>query len=131
MEKYKIILKGIVKYEDKYLIVKRWYDDRILEPYQWEFVDDKLEFGELPEKGVIRIVLENTGLNVQINRILYTWTFMVGDVCNIGISYECMAVSDEVILSEDLHDYKWVDKKEFKNYIENSAILEDIEKAEL
>lgn len=131
MEKYKLILKGIVKYEDKYLLVKRWYDDRILDPYQWEFVDGRLEFGELPEKGVVRLVLENTGLNVQISRILYTWTFMVGDVCNIGISYECMAISDEVILSEDLHDYKWVNKKEFKNYIENSAILEDIERAEL
>jgi ADP-ribose pyrophosphatase YjhB (NUDIX family) len=131
MEKYKILLKGIVQYEDKYLLVKRWYDDRILDPYQWEFIDDKLEFGELPEKGVVRLILENTGLNVQISRILYTWTFMVGDVCNIGISYLCIAGSNEVTLSEDLHDYKWVMKDQFKNYIENEAIIEDIERAEL
>jgi ADP-ribose pyrophosphatase YjhB (NUDIX family) len=131
MEKYKILLKGIVQYEDKYLLVKRWYDDRILEPYQWEFIDGKLNFGEVPEKGVARLVYENTGLNVQIGRILYTWTFMVGDVCNIGISYLCIAGSDEVTLTEELNDFKWVMKDEFKNYIENKAIIEDIERAEL
>jgi 8-oxo-dGTP pyrophosphatase MutT (NUDIX family) len=131
MEKYKILLKGIVQYEDKYLLVKRWYDDRILEPYQWEFIDGKLNFGELPEKGVVRLVYENTGLNVQIGRILYTWTFMVGDVCNIGISYLCIAGSDEVILTEELNDCKWLRKDEFKNYIENKAMMEDIERAEL
>ena len=56
---------------------------------------------------------------------------MVGDTCNIGISYLCMSGSDVVVLSEDLNDYKWVTKSEFDNYIENKAILEDIERAEL
>ena len=40
MNRYAIIVKGIVRYEDKYLLVQRWYDDRIEDPYQWEFVDE-------------------------------------------------------------------------------------------
>lgn len=131
MEKYKIMVKGIVQYEDKYLIVKKWYDDRIGNPFQWEFIDGKIEFGEIPDKGVVRLIYEDTGLSVQINKILYTWSFMVGDVCNIGISYLCISGSDVVVLSEDLNDYKWVTKSEFNDYIENKAILEDIERAEL
>ncbi len=131
MEKYKIMVKGIVQYDDKYLLVKRWFDDNIGDPYQWEFIDGKLEFGEEPEKGVLRLIYENTGLSVHMNRILYTWSFMVGDVCNIGISYLCISTEDDVILSEELNDYKWVAKEDFANYIENKAVLADIEKAEL
>lgn len=37
MKKYGIKIKSIVKCNDKFLIVERWYDDRIEEPYQWDF----------------------------------------------------------------------------------------------
>lgn len=131
MEKYKIIVKGIVQCNDKYLLVEKWYDDRIMNPYRWEFVDGKLEFGEQPEKGVVRVITEKTGLSVQIDRILYTWSFMVGDVCNIGISFLCLSTSTEVILSEDLNDCIWVSKDDFETYIDNKLILADVEKAEL
>lgn len=131
MEKYKIMVKGIVQYEDKYLLVKRWFDDNIGDPYQWEFIDGKLEFGEAPEKGVLRLIYENTGLSVHMTRILYTWSFMVGDICNIGISFLCISTEDDIILSEELNDYKWVAKEDFENYIKNKAVLADIEKAEL
>lgn len=131
MEKYKIMVKGIVQYEDKYLLVKRWFDDNIGDPYQWEFIDGKLEFGEAPEKGVLRLIYENTGLSVHMTRILYTWSFMVGDICNIGISFLCISTEGDIILSEELNDYKWVAKEDFENYIKNKAVLADIEKAEL
>lgn len=131
MEKCKVMVKGIVQYQDKYLIVEKWYDDRILDPYQWEFIDGKLEFGEEPEKGVLRLIYESTGLTVYVNRILYTWSFMMGDVWNIGISFLCLSTSDEVILCEELNDFKWVTREELANYISNKAVLADIEKAEI
>lgn len=131
MDKYKILVKGIVEYNDKYLIVERWFDDRIMNPYQWGFVDGNIEFGESPDKAVIRLINENTGLNAEISKVLYTWSFMVGEVCNIGISYLCLCSIDEILLSEELHSYKWVSKDEFKDYIDNKDILEDIEKTEL
>lgn len=131
MEKYKIMVKGVIKYEDKYLIVKRWYDDRILDPYQWEFIDGRIEFGEAPEKAVIRHIKENVGIDAVMNRILYTWSYMVGDVFNIGICYECYGIDSDIILSEDLHEHKWVTLEEMSQYIENTKLLEDIKKAEL
>ena len=35
-------VKGIIKRDDKYLLVKRWVDDRIPEPFVWEFVYTEL-----------------------------------------------------------------------------------------
>lgn len=131
MDKYKIMVKGIVLYNNKYLIVERWYDDRIVDPYQWEFVDGKVEFGESPDKAVIRLVQQNTGLSAEISKILYTWSFMMGDVCNLGISYLCLSASEEVILSEELNQYKWIERDEMEKYIDNKLTIQDIEKAEL
>lgn len=131
MEKYRILVKGIVQYNDRYLIVERWYDDRIMNPYQWGFIDGAVEFAESPDKAVVRLVHENTGLTVEISKILYTWSFMIGEECNIGISYLCLGSIDEIYLSEDLHSYKWITKEEFEDYIENKAILEDIYRVEL
>ena len=47
MNAYRILVKGIVKKDDRYLIVEKWYDDNIMDPYQWEFLDGEAEFGEL------------------------------------------------------------------------------------
>lgn len=130
MEKYRILVKGIVQLEDKYLIVRRWFDDRVSEPYQWGFIDGNIEFGEAPEKAVLRNVAEQAGLSVVLDRILYTWSFMTGDVFNIGISYLCQTTMAEVLLSEELVESKWVTKEELETFIDHK-ILEDLEAAEL
>lgn len=130
MEKYRILVKGIVQYEDKFLAVRRWYDDRISEPYQWGFVDGVLDFGEKPDHAVIRQILEQTGLSTIIDRILYTWSFRTGDVFNIGISYLCITPLDSVILSEDLVEYCWIKREDFETYIPGN-VISDIERSEL
>lgn len=130
MEKYRILVKGIVQYEDKYLIVRRWFDDRVLEPYQWGFIDGVIDFGEPPEKAILRNVTEQTGLSVVIEKILYTWSFMTGEVFNIGISYLCRGTMTDVQLSEELVDSNWVTKDELEKFIDGK-IIEDIESAEL
>ena len=128
MGKCEVRIKGIVRCEDKYLLVQRWYDDRIDEPYQWQFIDGDLEYGEEPDRAVLRLIKEQTGLDAIIQRILYTWSYMIGDVHHIGISYECLALENEILLSEDLHDYCYVAGDDLKDYITNQSLLEDIEK---
>lgn len=131
MGKFRILVKGIVQYKDSYLAVERWYDDRIFEPYQWEFIDGEMEFGETPEKAVERIVEEKTGIPVQVDKILYTWGFTAGEICTAGIAFLCDAQTDQVVLSEELHDSKWVAKDEITNVITNQAVVKDIERAGL
>lgn len=133
MNAYRILVKGIVKRDDKYLIVEKWYDDNIITPYQWEFLDGEAEFGESPDAAVIRLIHEQTRLTAEVGRILYTWTFMAGSVCNLGLTYLCYTEmeEDDVRISEDLHKSRWVTAEEFEDVITNQRMLEDLEKAEL
>ena len=133
MNKYRILVKGIVQRDNKYLAVEKWYDDNIMEPYQGEFFDGEAEFGESPDKAVVRTIQEQTGLITEVDRVLYTWTFMIGSECNLGLAYLCLTEQneDEVVLSEELNDAKWIDYMDFEKYIHNKRMLEDLEKAEL
>lgn len=129
MEKYKILVKGIVQNGDRYLVVKRWYDDNIQEPYQWEFLDGSVVFGESPDKAVIRNITDKVGIEAYISKIMYTWSFMMGDVCNIGLSYLCVTAQDDVVLSEDLIEYKWITKDEIPRYITNQRVVDDLNRS--
>ncbi len=131
MNKYRILVKGIVQNNGKYLVVERWYDDRIFDPYQWEFIDGVMEFSETPEKAVQRIVEEKVGIAIQVEHPLYTWGFTAGEVCSVGIAFACTTQEDEVVLAEDLNDSKWVTKEELSEVITNEAVLRDIERSGL
>ena len=126
MRKFGIKIKGIVKNEDKFLILQKWYDDRITEPYQWEFVDGDLEYGIAPDAYVRQLVSDATGLDANIDSIPYTWSYELGDMQIIGIAYLCHVESDMVILSEAVSDYKWVTAAELPDYIENKGVLCDL-----
>ncbi len=50
MENIYLRVKGIIKQDDKYLLIKRWVDDRIPDPFLWEFVDAEVNYGEAPDE---------------------------------------------------------------------------------
>ena len=131
--RYRILVKGIVQKDNKFLIVEKWYDDNIVDPYQWEFIDGEAEFGESPDAAVVRIIQEQTGLTSVVDRILYTWTFMIGSECNLGLSYLCLTDMDvdTLVLSEDLNNAKWIEADEIEDYINNKRMIEDLKNAEL
>lgn len=131
MQKYRILVKGIVKKQNQFLVVEKWFDDNIMNPYQWGFVDGEVEFGESPDVAVLRIIQEQTGLIAQIDRILYTWSFMIGSECNLGIAYLCDTQMDQsdVQISEDLHRADWVSPSGLQDIIQNKRMLEDISRA--
>ena len=56
MAKHRIVVKCVVNYGSDYLLLQKWYDDRIDDPYQWEFPEGEVEFGEEPE----RVSMKNT-----------------------------------------------------------------------
>ena len=133
MNKYRILVKGIVQKDNKFLVVEKWYDDNIIDPYKWEFIDGEAEFSESPDAAVIRIIQEQTGIIAEVERVLYTWTFMIGSECNLGLAYLCLTEqeTDDVILSEELHGAKWLEAVEFSDYIHNDKLLADLEKADI
>lgn len=126
-------VKGIIKKGDKYLVLKKWVDDRIPDPFLWEFVDGQVEHGEAPDDAVLRHIRELLGVEGTINKIEYTWSQMLGDTQCVGITYLCTveAEDDSFELSEEYGGFEWITREEFPYYIENRYVLEDLKKVEL
>lgn len=131
MTTHRILVKCVVNYGSDYLLLKKWYDDRIDDPFQWEFADGEVEFGESPERAAERVVAEATGLTAEAARPLYTWQYTLGNVSNIGICYLLYAHDMETVISEDYAEAAWVDRFSFADYIQNKRLLADIERANL
>ena len=129
MESVYLRVKGIIKKEGKYLLVKRWIDDRIPDPFVWEFVDAEVNFGEAPDEAVLRAIHDLLSVDGQIDRIVYTWSHIVGDSQCVGISYLCnIDEADEanIVLDEDYGEWEWVEREKFQEYIANKYVLDDL-----
>lgn len=128
----KILVKGIIKKKDEYLILKKWYDDRIPDPFSWEFIDGTVNFGENPVSAMERIVGECISVPSTVIRPAYTWSNNIGDTHIIGIAYLCSVhEDDEFALSEEFGAYEWVKRNQFEDYIDNVFVLNDIKDVEL
>ena len=131
MAKHRLIVKCVVNYGSDYLILKKWYDDRIDDPFQWEFPEGEVEFGESPERAAERIAAESCGLTAEAAKPLYTWQYTMGDESNVGICYLVYAHDTETVISEDYAEAAWIDRFSFADYIQNQKLLADIERADL
>lgn len=127
-------VKGIIKKDDKYLLIKRWVDDRIPDPFVWEFIDAEVNHGEAPDDTVMRAINELLSVSGKIEKIEYTWSSMLGDTHCVGIAYICsIAEEDEanIVLPEEFGEWTWVTREEIPEYIENQYVLKDLEGKEL
>ena len=128
MENIYLRVKGIIKQDDKYLLIKRWVDDRIPDPFLWEFVDAEVNYGEAPDEAVIRAIEEILSVEGRIERIVYTWSNMIGDSQCVGIAYICSLEDDSsIILGEEYGEWEWVERDQFPEYIENKYVLHDLD----
>lgn len=125
-----IAMKGVLLDKGKILIVKRSEKDDI-GAGSWECPGGKLEFGETPEQALKREILEETGLTVQVEELLYVSTFFTSPVRQvIIITYLCTPETDTISLSEEHSESMWAGKTELLKYL-NPDILKDFEKYNL
>lgn len=130
MENIYLRVKGIIKKDDKYLLIKRWVDDRIPDPFVWEFIDSEVNYGEAPDDAVLRAIRDLLSVEGKIDRIVYTWSNMIGDSQCVGIAYVCSIDAedeDNIVLPEEYAEWEWVERDKFQYYIENRYVLEDLE----
>jgi 8-oxo-dGTP pyrophosphatase MutT (NUDIX family) len=134
METVYLRVKGIIKKGDKYLLIQRWVDDHIPNPCVWEFIDAEVNFAEAPDEAVLRAVREQLSVEGKIERIIYTWSSMIGDSQCVGIAYLCSLSEEEaenIVLPEEYTSCEWVERAAFPDYIENKFVLNDLEGVEL
>ncbi len=91
----------IVNKKGEILLGLRNQPELIEEHNKWEFPGGGIEFGESPEEALIREVKEETGLKVEIVRLLpkvynNVWNRVDGFINVIIIAFECKIVSGMV-----------------------------------
>ncbi|MEK7617788.1 MAG: NUDIX domain-containing protein [Patescibacteria group bacterium] len=89
---------------------------------KWEFVGGKINFGEEPEKALIREVKEESGLDVKVIRLLpkilnQLWLNQNPQRQIIILTYECLVVGGELKpKADEILELKFIDPKDTDNY---------------
>lgn len=124
-----IVLTGILKDNNEFLIVKRNENDELY-PGAWEFPGGHLEKGETIKDGLKRELEEEIGYKEKFQPIIthYFDEIKKGKdklIHNIEIDFIINVNKKDVnvVLSDEHCDYKWIDK--------NSDLLDDFIKDKL
>lgn len=130
--KFFVAVKAIIfnaNENNKFLIIKR--SDKVrTDNFMWDFPGGRLEFSEKPLEALEREIREETGLtDVVIGDPINLWTFMKDEQTQIiGVTYLCKNSSQEVILSDEHLEYRWISKEEVPNYNICEGMVNDMKK---
>lgn len=120
--------KAVVHYNGKVLLVREAssYAEGT-EVGRWDVVGGRIEPQEKLHDGLEREVFEESGLSIQIDKLLNVYEgfpLIKGEKCHVvRIYFLCEANSDKVTLSQDHDAYDWVDPNDWGN----KELMNDIE----
>ena len=100
----KVLVKGP---SGRYLFIQRSAPSKHF-ALQWELPGGKMDEGEEVGECLIRETLEETGLNLNISHVIGSGE---GEIPGLRLAYMFMSgtvESEDVILSDEHDDYKWV-----------------------
>ena len=123
--KFAVVVKGLINYDGKILIIQRSVDDEIGANI-WECAGGKVDFGEDLENALIREVKEEVGLSIRVDKLLYAVTFKTNEHRQaVILTYSCIANDYIVTLSDEHKNYLWADKKQMMSLLSN-PIIDDL-----
>lgn len=91
--------------QQKVLLFKHTY-----RKFEWGIPVGGLEFGEQPEEGVIREVYEESGLTIQVERLLSAESSRMFK--HVTLVYLCRIVAGEFRESDEVSDMAYFDVKD-------------------
>lgn len=114
--KIRIVLTGILKDKDLFLVVKRNKDDDLY-PNAWEFPGGHLEDGETLKEGLRRELREEVGFTDEFEPVITHYYDEIKEkkgemVHDLEIDFIINVDSSKINikLSDEHSDYKWVTK---------------------
>lgn len=127
--KTEIIVTGILKCKDEFLVVKR-SDNDLKYPGAWEFPGGHLEFGETLKEGLKRELNEEVGFIDKFIPIITHYSDSIieenGEIVHeleIDFYIEVAKEKLNIQLSSEHVEYKWVkkDSRYLDQYIKNKV----------
>ncbi|MEI8270208.1 MAG: NUDIX domain-containing protein [bacterium] len=83
----------------------------------WNLPGGGLESGETPWQGVTREVKEETGFDVEVEKLLCVYSKPDKDA--LGFDFKCKIIGEEITLSDESKEIKYFSKNEIpKNTLE-------------
>jgi 8-oxo-dGTP diphosphatase len=117
----RIAMKAVIVKDGKVLLLREaaTYKDGT-QVGRYHMPGGRIEAGENFEEALRREIKEETGLTVDIVQPVYVgeWRPVIREVAHqiIGVFFICRPTSEEISLSDEHDDYKWVTKEDFSNY---------------
>ncbi|WP_342773918.1 NUDIX hydrolase [Mesobacillus subterraneus] len=112
-----VVVKGVILHKGRVLLLRRSAED-VTGAGTWEKVGGKIEFGEELDEALAREILEETGLNVKVEKILYATTFKTNPTRQVVLlTYMCRSESASIRLSEEHSEYCWAKLDELKRLL--------------
>ena len=117
----KIVATGFILSKDQVLIVQRSMREKFF-PGVYEMPGGKVDFGERAEDAVKREVKEETNLDIKVFEPFYTFSYVSGisdgskrHTIEIVFRCELNCPRDQIKLSMDHDNFKWIGQKEIDN----------------
>ena len=116
-----VAMKAFITHNGKVLIVRESAKNPVgTNPNAYDIVGGRIEPGERFNECLRREIKEETGLDIELGRPFYVgeWRPIVkGEPWQVVATFfKCQTNSDEVRLSQDHDDAKWIDPKDFRSY---------------
>lgn len=115
---FNIRVTGILIENNNILIVQQ----KLSESRAWSLPGGRLERGESLEQGLKRELKEETGLDVQVERLLYLCDVNASDNTILHITFLLKRIGGEITLptneydANPIHDVRFVSIDELSNY---------------
>jgi 8-oxo-dGTP diphosphatase len=116
-QKYPVLVVCALIIRNWQVLMERHAPDGInSDEFKWDIPGGKVECGESPEDAVVREILEETGLEIRVIRMVPTlrtsvWQNSKGMRHWILAAYVCEIVSGEPLLNDDL---QWIDEADIQ-----------------
>ena len=116
-----VVVKSLVVFNRRVLIIKR--SNYSIGAGEWDIPGGSIRFGEDLQECLHREIMEETGLTIRVDRLLYAMTSLISQSRQIVIlTYLSHADTDAVILSHEHTDFLWATKSQLKERLSKPTL---------
>jgi mutator protein MutT len=121
--KRKLVVLGLIKNENEEFLISQRFDPEVPEAHlKWDLIGGTNEFGETLEATVKREILEETGLNVEVQDLMSksasrTWDHIDHKLHVVVLCFQCKLLSGDMHTNcPKINELKWLKKEALKEY---------------